>query len=262
MQVFGTGKSDVGKVRANNEDTIYVNNEGLGNLPNLFIVADGMGGHNAGEVASAGAVEAFCNHLREISDTINNDADSIMDLLTQCLELANRNVHGDAQNTPDHAGMGTTFTACVINEDRLIYAHVGDSRVYLFHDNTDSGFDNGEPIVQLTRDHTLVADMVDAGSVTPDDARCHPNKNILTRAVGTDTGVIIDSGIVSLENVKYVLMCTDGLTDMLDDTVMREIITTDSSISEKIDTMIAKALDAGGDDNISVILIGGVTNDS
>ena len=247
MQVFGIGKSDVGKVRTNNEDTIYVNNEGLGKLPNLFIVADGMGGHNAGEVASLSAVAAFCNNLTVELDAQSDNSDCIQEILTHSLDFANVHVHGDAQNTPDHAGMGTTLTACVINDSRLVYAHVGDSRIYVV---------GSDCITQLTHDHTLVAEMVDAGSVSHDEARNHPSKNILTRAVGTETGVNVDSGSISLEDAKYVLMCSDGLTDMLDDATIGEVLNTDSSISEKIDTMIVKAMEAGGDDNISVILIG------
>jgi len=248
VQVFGIGKSDVGKVRTNNEDTIYVNNDGLGELPNLFIVADGMGGHNAGEVASLSAVAAFCNNLTNECNTQHDNSDSIQDVLTQSLDFANVNVHGDAQNTPDHAGMGTTFTACVINDSRLFYAHVGDSRIYLVG--------RGGILTQLTHDHTLVAEMVDAGSVSHDEARNHPSKNILTRAVGTETGVSIDNGCASLDDAAYVLLCSDGLTDMLDDTEISNIVNTNSDISDKVDNMIAKALEVGGDDNISVILIG------
>ena len=247
MQVFGIGKSDIGKVRANNEDTIYVSNERLGMLPNLFVVADGMGGHNAGEVASLGAVTAFCNHLAENHASAECDSECIRQILTQSLVSANEHVHGDAQNTPDHAGMGTTLSACSIIDNMLIFTHVGDSRIYIA---------GNDEITQLSRDHTLVADMVEDGSLTRQEARCHPNKNILTRAVGTDTGVNIDDGRVSLEGAKYVLLCSDGLTDMLDDSDIYQILHTDSSMEAKIEMMIAKALEAGGDDNISVILIG------
>ena len=238
----GIGKSDVGTVRANNEDAIYINNEGLGGIPNLFVVADGMGGHNAGEVASRKAIAAFCDFLKS-----NSDFEYIQDLLAQGLVHANLLVHEEASSNPAYTGMGTTFSACTVANNNLYYAHVGDSRIYIIRQ---------DGISQLTRDHSLVADMVEEGAVTHEEARSHPNKNIITRAVGTDNHVNVDKGYFSLDGVKYVLLCSDGLTDMLNDIEIFEILQAKGNLNEKIDSLVNRALQAGGDDNISVIVMG------
>ena len=242
------GNTDVGKIRTNNEDTIYLNTEGLGRLPNLFVVADGMGGHNAGEIASSLAVSAFCDYIKN-----NDDFAYIQDFLSDALVIANRAVHNDAKNNQTHAGMGTTFSACTFDESNIYFTHVGDSRIYIID---DKGFQ------QITHDHSLVADMVVNGDITSAEARIHPKKNVVTRAVGTDLHVIIDKGYLPFKGVKYVLLCSDGLTDMICDDEIMKIIQTKDDIASKIDKLIAAALEAGGDDNISVILIGWVKDES
>ena len=240
--MLGYGKSDVGKVRANNEDVIYVNNEGLGCLSNLFVVADGMGGHNAGEIASKRAVSAFCEFFEKNSAFVY-----IQDFLADGLAHANERVHLDAENMPELAGMGTTFSACTADENNLYYTHVGDSRIYAVK--------KGE-LIQLTRDHSLVAEMIEKGDVTQEEASSHPDKNIITRAVGTDLHVNIDKGYFPLDDVKYILLCSDGLTDMLKDGEIAKIMQADDTAANKVESLIAAALEAGGVDNISVIVMG------
>lgn len=242
MLRIGLGKSDVGKIRTNNEDTIYVNNIGFGRLFNLFVVADGMGGHNAGEVASERAVSAFCVFLQN-----DSQSDSILDFLTAALVDANKHVHEEAQKEPNYAGMGTTFSACTFDEKNLYFCHVGDSRIYAI---------NNEKITQLTRDHSLVTEMVEEGKLTREEARVHPQNNVITRAVGSDLNVAVDNGEFPLEGTDYFLLCSDGLTDMINDAEIFEIMQTNCVLSEKIDKLIARAIEAGGDDNISVIVIG------
>ena len=240
--MLGYGKSDIGKLRANNEDAFYVNNEGPGPLSNLFVLADGMGGHNAGEIASKQAISSFCDFI-----TKNTGFMYKQDFLAEALAFANTKVHTDAQSNPQLSGMGTTFSACTISENNLYYAHVGDSRIYIVKD--------GE-IKQLTKDHSLVADLVTEGLISEEEAKNHPDKNVLMRAVGTDLQVIIDKGYYPLNGVDYVLLCSDGLTDMISDQKILDILQEGAEIPDKIDLLITAALEAGGVDNISAIVMG------
>jgi len=240
--VIGYGKSDVGKIRANNEDAIYVNNDGLGALSNLFVVADGMGGHNAGEVASGQAVLAFCEFFAE-----NTDFVLVQDLLTDGLAFANGRIYEGARQVASFSGMGTTLTACCADDENLYYTHVGDSRIYIISD---------DGMHQLTRDDSLVADMVEKGEITKDEARSHPEKNVLTRAVGTDRDVDISKGYISIAGINNVLLCSDGLTDMLSDDEILDVMKTADTMADKAENLVARALEAGGDDNISVIVAG------
>ena len=242
--MLGFGKSDVGKVRANNEDAIYVNNEGPTPLPNLFIVADGMGGHNAGDVASKKAISAFCEYFNDNSDYVY-----VEDFLADALLYANVQVHTDAQADTSLSGMGTTLSAVTTDADNLYYAHVGDSRIYIVSESH---------IMQITRDHSLVAEMTERGIITKEEAMCHPEKNVITRAVGTDIHVNVDKGYFPLDNVKYILICSDGLTNMVVDAEIYDIMMSETKMQEKVDCLIAKANEAGGDDNISVIVMGWV----
>lgn len=240
--MLGFGKSDIGKLRANNEDAFYVNNEGLGQLSNLFVLADGMGGHNAGEIASKQAISSFCDFITKNSGIMYKQ-----DFLADALAFANKKVHTDAQNNPQFSGMGTTFSACTISENNLYYAHVGDSRIYVVRD--------GE-IKQLTKDHSLVADLVTEGLISEEEAKNHPDKNVLMRAIGTDLQVVVDKGYCSLSDVDYVLLCSDGLTDMVSDQKILDILQSGGEIPDKIDLLITEALEAGGVDNISAIVMG------
>jgi len=244
----GFGKSDVGKMRANNEDAIYVNNDVSEPLANLFVVADGMGGHNAGDIASQRAILAFCEYLDSHPDIV-----FVEDFLAEALSHANKMVHADAQSNPGLSGMGTTFSAITTDEDNLYYVHVGDSRIYVVAENH---------IIQLTRDHSLVAEMAERGIITHEEAKHHPEKNVITRAIGTDLSITIDKGYFPLSSVKFVLLCSDGLTNMVSDAEIFDIVSSDNKMSVMVDNLIAKANEAGGDDNISVIIAGWTKGDS
>ena len=238
----GFGKSDVGKVRVGNEDAIYLNNEGPAPLANLFALADGMGGHNAGDVASKQAISSFCEYFNNHKHFVYTE-----EFLANALLYANTCVHESARNNPEYFGMGTTFSAVTADENNLYYVHVGDSRIYTITEGK---------MTQLTRDHSLVAEMAEKGLITPEEARNHPEKNVITRVIGTDAHVEVDKGYISLKNLEYILICSDGLTDMLTDNEIFEIIATEGEIPDKIDELIAKANAGGGDDNISVVVVG------
>jgi len=240
--MLGFGKSVVGKVRANNEDAIFISDAGFAPLANLFIVADGMGGHNAGDVASKRAIDAFCEYFNNNSNFI-----FVEDFLADALIFANSKVHEDAQSNPSLIGMGTTLSAVTTDADNLYYAHVGDSRIYIIAESH---------IMQITRDHSLVAEMTEKGIITREEAMYHPEKNVITRAVGTDAHVNVDKGYFPLDDVKHVLLCSDGLSNMVSDAEIYDIMVSGVEMSEKVDCLIAKANEAGGDDNISVIVMG------
>ena len=240
--MLGFGKSDVGKLRASNEDALYVNNEGPAPLTNLYVVADGMGGHNAGEIASKRAISVFCEYLDKNKHFVYTEQ-----FLVDALLYANSRVHDDARQNSELAGMGTTFSAVTVDENNLYYAHVGDSRIYIA---TEEG------LGQVTRDHSLVAEMAEKGIITPEEALHHPEKNVITRAVGTDGHVNVDKGYFPLNGVKYVLICSDGLTNMVSDAEIFAVLKNDDAMTDKVDILIAKANDGGGDDNISVIVMG------
>jgi len=238
----GFGNSDVGKLRANNQDAYYVNNEGPAPLTNLYVVADGMGGHNAGDVASKQSIAAFCEYFDEHKHIVYTE-----EFLTNALIYANTSVHNSARSAPALSGMGTTFSAVTIDDNNLYYVHVGDSRIYVVA---------GDEMKQLTRDHSLVAEMAERGIITQEEAQNHPEKNVITRAIGTDAEVNVDKGYIPLTDLKYVLICSDGLTDMVSDAEIFDVLKSDAKASDKVDILIAKANEGGGEDNISAIVVG------
>ena len=228
-------------MRSHNEDTVFFSSDPLGSLPNALIVSDGMGGHRAGEVASQKAVKFFCEYIR--SKTCN--ADELLDFLVSAVGYANDKVYEMSMREHSLYGMGTTFSACVVSGAKLYIAHIGDSRVYLASDGQMN---------QLTIDHSYVNELVRAGRITEDDARNHPRKNELTRVLGVEPGAKIDGIVYDAENSEFLLLCTDGLTNMLtDDEIMTEIERA-GSLEAKTRGLISAANDNGGLDNISVIL--------
>ncbi|MCL2573342.1 MAG: Stp1/IreP family PP2C-type Ser/Thr phosphatase [Defluviitaleaceae bacterium] len=242
--MHGFGKSDVGKVRASNEDAIYVNSDGPSPLANLFVVADGMGGHKAGEIASTKAISVFCEYFNDHTSFIY-----VEEYLANALLQANAHVHEAASDDVAFSGMGTTFSAVTVDENNLYYIHVGDSRIYIATDSE---------LKQITRDHSLVAEMTEKGIITAEEALHHPEKNVITRAIGTDLHVNVDRGYFPLADVKYILICSDGLTNMVTDAEIFDVLFDDTAMSDKVDILVAKANEAGGDDNISVIVVGWV----
>lgn len=231
--------TDIGVRREMNQDYLYSSEEAVGKLQNLFIVADGMGGHRAGEFASRYAVETIVDTARK-----SEKKDSI-GILTESIMAANRLLKEYADSHQQMRGMGTTIVAATIEGHHLIAANVGDSRLYLA----------GEQMIQITRDHSLVQEMVRLGEIDEERARNHPDKNIITRAVGVDRKVQIDFFEVNLEPGQRVLLCSDGLTNMVEDHVIQKILHEQGELTRKTEKLVELANKNGGRDNITVIII-------
>jgi protein phosphatase len=245
MNRIAAGYSDKGRIREGNEDTFFISDSKIGQLPNLFIVADGMGGHNAGEVASVESVSFFRDFVskKKGKDLKVPYYDGI---LNAAVEFANRGVYELSQTKSEMQGMGTTFTACCTNNTFIYYAHIGDSRIYII---------NKDGIKQVTSDHTYVAELVAEGAITGLEARKHPKRNIVTRALGTEAEVSADTGYVEITAADRVLMCSDGLTDMLTDEEILEIVNSADETPENIARLLVDiANEKGGVDNITVVL--------
>uniref|UniRef100_UPI00405675E1 Stp1/IreP family PP2C-type Ser/Thr phosphatase n=1 Tax=Acetatifactor sp. TaxID=1872090 RepID=UPI00405675E1 len=231
--------TDIGRKRKVNQDYVYTQEQPLGNLPNVFIVADGMGGHNAGDYASKVTVETM---IAEIENSFEKNPVLIFG---KAIATANEKIRKKASEEADLEGMGTTVVAATCMGKYLQVANVGDSRLYIVN----------KEIKQITRDHSLVEEMVRMGGLEREEARNHPDKNIITRAVGAGATVEPDFFTVELEEGDIVLMCSDGLTNMLDDEEIRMILNGARDIVEKASMLVQAANENGGKDNISVILI-------
>ena len=238
LQAFSI--TDIGKRRKLNQDYVFVSAYPIGNLPNLFIVADGMGGHNAGDYASKYTVEMMEEQIR-----ISDQGDTV-EILDHAIKKANSDIRGIARSDESLSGMGTTVVVATIRDGVLQVANVGDSRLYIIGQNE---------IRQITRDHSLVEEMVRMGGIDRQSARSHPDKNIITRAVGALDNIEADFFEEKLQPGDMVLLCSDGLTNMLEDEEIREIIREQSTLSEKGKRLIDTANENGGKDNISVILV-------
>ncbi|MCL2753505.1 MAG: protein phosphatase 2C domain-containing protein [Defluviitaleaceae bacterium] len=247
MKVSSAGKSHIGKVREQNQDTIFTNDDGIGVLLNLYVVADGLGGHQSGEVASRRATEAFCAFFVMLEDGHSTE-DSEQELLAAALAYANQKVFDDATNVVENKGMGTTFSAVTIKNGILHYAHVGDSRIYISK--------NDGELIQVTTDHlSVTAELLEEGFITQDEAKKYP-ETVLSRAIGTDFEVKIDMGETSLDGAKYAILCSDGLHNMITDDEIANIVASESNLETMTGKLTAAANNAGGKDNISVIVIG------
>jgi serine/threonine protein phosphatase PrpC len=232
--------TDIGRKRKVNQDFVYSSERFVGPLPNLFLVADGMGGHNAGDYASRLAVETI---VERSSGSLETNPLRVLD---EAVQSANGLVRKRAQETPELQGMGTTVVAAVIDGRELYVANVGDSRLYIV---------NSGEIRQITKDHSWVEEMVRRGGIGKAEARNHPDKNIITRAVGAEETVRIDFFQVLLQEGDVILMCTDGLTNMLEDEEIRMTLDGARDIVEKAQGLVRAANERGGRDNISVVLI-------
>lgn len=232
--------TNIGKKRKLNQDFVYTSEQPVGKLPNVFIVADGMGGHKAGDYASKATVETMVEEILK-----SEESDAVV-ILERAIRTANALIRKCAEESPDLEGMGTTVVAATCEGDTLRVANVGDSRLYIA---------NRKEIRQITRDHSLVEEMVRMGGIGREEARNHPDKNIITRAVGADDIVKPDFFTVKLNHGDIVLMCTDGLTNMLEDEEIRMILEESRDMVEKAEALVKAANEKGGRDNISVILI-------
>ena len=231
--------TDIGRKRNHNQDCVYSCEHPIGNLNNLFIVCDGMGGHKAGDYASAYTVKAIEREVESSEHTAQ------VRILRDAIAYANSQIYEKANQDDDFQGMGTTCVAATIDEDTLYVANVGDSRLYLIDKN----------IQQVTRDHSLVAEMVRVGSLDADEARVHPDKNIITRAIGAAKEVDIDFFEVELKKGDLILMCSDGLTNMVEDDEILRIVRSGNDVAEIVEELIKMANHNGGKDNIGVVVI-------
>ena len=236
MRIYSA--TDVGQKRKMNQDYVFATADPVGNLPNLFVVADGMGGHNAGDYASSHAVTSMVEEIRQDADF------NPVKVIRHAIECVNTEILTQAQQDEKLRGMGTTIVAATIVGHYAYVANVGDSRLYVI----------GEKIQQITRDHSLVQEMVRMGELDPEQARKHPKKNIITRALGAEKTVDIDFFDLKLEPGDVVLMCSDGLSNMVEDSQLREIIS-DTSTDEKGRILIREANRNGGKDNIAIVLV-------
>ncbi|MDU4442041.1 MAG: Stp1/IreP family PP2C-type Ser/Thr phosphatase [Streptococcus mitis] len=232
--------TDVGQKRTNNQDYVnhYVNRVGR----TMIILADGMGGHRAGNIASEMAVtDLGVAWVDTQIDTVNE----VREWFANNLEIENQKINQLGQ-AEAYKGMGTTLEAVAIIDNQAIYAHIGDSRISLIR---------GEEYHQLTSDHSLVNELLKAGQLTPEEAASHPQKNIITQSIGQKDEIQPDFGIITLESGDYLLLNSDGLTNMISGSEIYDIVTSDISLEDKAATLIRFANNAGGLDNITVALI-------
>ncbi len=240
MQLAVAARTDVGMIRAGNEDNYYADA-----TPHrgLFIVADGMGGHAAGEVASEMAVQIVTNELSAIHDLSSDGAAGIV---MRALRSANGAIYERTLAEVDKQGMGTTASVLILSGSRYLIGQVGDSRVYLLRDGG---------LRQVTKDHSYVQEQVDAGYLTPEQARYHPYSNVITRCVGASDNVEPDSYGGEVKRGDVFLVASDGLTGMVDDRRLQQLLLARSGPGRIVDSLIAEANGRGGLDNITAIVI-------
>lgn len=232
-------KTDIGAKRQTNQDYIFCSMQPVGSLPNLFIVADGMGGHKAGDLASRYTVEKFIDSVK------GSEAENPISIIEEAVRYANLALMDKAKESIDYEGMGTTLVVATFIDKSLYIANVGDSRLYIVNNE----------IQQITRDHSLVEEMINLGEIDRRNARTHEKKNIITRAIGVDSEVVADFFEVEYSKGDIILMCSDGLSNMIEDEDMKMIINEGNDVSEIANKLIEVANNNGGKDNISVVLV-------
>lgn len=230
--------TDIGRKREINQDYVFATDETIGNLPNLLVVADGMGGHRAGDFASKFTVEVLAEEVQNCKET-HPEA-----ILGNAIQAANERLLEEAEKDNRLEGMGTTLVAATILDHVLYFANVGDSRLYLIN----------KEIRQLSKDHSMVEEMVRLGGLTEEEAKHHPDKNIITRAIGVKQKVEPDFFEYRLKGGDIILMCSDGLTNMVDDDEIFQIVKSARDIVEAVERLIQRANENGGSDNIGVVL--------
>lgn len=235
--------TDTGRARNNNEDSVAVDDPTA-----LVVLADGMGGYNAGEVASGMATSFIKSELgrwlAEASESATDtDVRRAMDI---CVDNANRAIFNAANSNPQYAGMGTTLVVGVFRDSRLLMGHVGDSRGYRLR---------ASRLTQVTHDHSLLQEQIDSGLITPEQAAFSANKNLVTRAVGVEDTVLLETHLHDVLPGDTYLLCSDGLSDMLDDESIAQLLMSAETLPEAASALIDAANDAGGKDNISVVLV-------
>lgn len=231
--------TNVGLERSINQDYIYYSLDKIGCLPNLFVVADGMGGHKAGDIASRFTVENLVTLIRESKEK------DLISIINNAILDVNERLFDKASESADYEGMGTTLVVATIRDKLLKVANVGDSRLYIINDD----------ITQITRDHSLVEEMVSLGKLDRKAARTHEKKNYITRAIGGEKNVEAEMFSVDLKPGDKIIMCSDGLSNMVEDNDILNIVRHSDSLEEAVEGLIKTANDNGGKDNISVTII-------
>ena len=234
---------DTGRARSNNEDSVAVDEANA-----LAVLADGMGGYNAGEVASGMATSFIRSELgRWLQEAGGraNDAE-VRRAMDICVDNANRAIFNAANANPQYAGMGTTLVVAVFRDDQLRLGHVGDSRAYRWR---------AGQLTQITRDHSLLQEQIDAGLITPEQAAFSANKNLVTRAVGVEDTVLLETHAHEVQPGDLYLMCSDGLSDMLDDSIIAQLLQMHDELPSAGQALVAAANEAGGKDNIALVLV-------
>ena len=234
---------DAGRARSNNEDSVEVDEVNA-----LAVLADGMGGYNAGEVASTMATSFIKTELgRWLHEAMGHATDTeIRRAMDICVDNANRAIFNAANSNPQYAGMGTTLVVGVFRETRLLLGHVGDSRCYRLR---------GGRLVQITHDHSLLQEQIDSGLITAEQAAFSANKNLVTRAVGVEDTVLLETHLHDVLPGDLYLLCSDGLSDMVDDEAICQLLQSCELLPEAATALIDAANEAGGKDNISVVLV-------
>lgn len=231
--------SDVGACRSVNQDYVFCTTKPVGKLPNLFIVADGMGGHKAGDMASKFSVETFVKQIEQ------SESDNPVSIISDAIKYTNTELINLAATSEDYRGMGTTFVVATIIDKSMYVANVGDSRLYILD----------EDFSQVTRDHSYVEEMVNNGTIDREEARNHEQKNLITRAMGGSPTIIADFFEVEIQGNETIFMCSDGLSNMVDDNQISSVLKGNEDLIYKAEKLIETANLNGGKDNISLIII-------
>lgn len=242
-------KTDIGLIRSVNEDRALVH-QGLGGL-SWAIVADGMGGHQAGDIASQVAVDTISEQLLATLKEEKENLD-IAAAIREAVFRANEKVYTIASSQSHYHGMGTTVVVALADAENVVIGHIGDSRAYHW---------NGTELIQLTEDHSLVNELVKSGQISAEEANRHPRRNVLTRALGTEPYVDVEIRQFRWLRNDILLLCTDGLTGMVGLARMKEVLSTEQPIEWKADRLVKYALEAGGDDNVTVLLMANMESD-
>ncbi|MBR2695899.1 MAG: Stp1/IreP family PP2C-type Ser/Thr phosphatase [Parasporobacterium sp.] len=232
------GLTDIGMSRKYNQDYSLECDEQIGNLDNLYAVCDGLGGHNAGEFASENAAELFFDFAED------SDAKMPLSIFREAINKVNNLIYRKGLE-PQYTGMATTLVACTIRDDTAYIINVGDSRAYII----------GDEITQITWDHSYVGELVKEGKLSKDEARFHKKNNVITRAIGAERTVEPDYFQVTMEDDEIILLCSDGLYNMVSEYTMKAIVNSAGTLQEKAEKLVDLANEAGGKDNIAVVLI-------
>jgi len=243
-KIKAVGISDLGLVRANNEDT-------WAELPkyNFYVLADGMGGHQAGEVASKEAVNTLCKQMKKVLEDLDEEytLDEIRHFLIEAIEDVNKHVYQMGRKDPDLYGMGTTLCCLLFHPKGVIYAHVGDSRIYRYRNRK---------LQQLTKDHSLVRELLEMGQLSERQAGDYLYRNIITKAIGTESHVLPSARVADIKDGDLYLMCSDGLSDPVSIHEMETLINNHTDLTQLAEALVQSAKDKGGFDNITLVLTG------